>query len=334
MKSYLYIFGVIFSIAFAKAQTVDAELLQQLKHDDGVGTSNVTGTPLEGTIMYDDNLDSIYYRNTTQWVRLLSTNDLGSNNSSTPTLNVTKQTIGYSFAAAQTAANGTNNYNTNCTVTKIAGTTGRYSVAFTSPHPNGASYPITLGIQEDLTNRDGRIAQVVTGTQTANGFDVYIGTGDNGGTADVYVEEVWYFNVTAEIEVVTDVSLSGSTSPPSGVTSLTSSGTPTGDFTNIQLNDNNAFYWALQFNAPNAPGTYNYEILLDNVPYDIGTLNLGNHTVVEQDNLDGTFDYLFTSTSPINGNNAYREISASSVNFVTSTGTGTACGCITFYLLP
>ena len=130
------------------------------------------------------------------------------------------------------------------------------------------------------------------------------------------------------------------TPPPTGPASLTSSGTPTtftttatpdNNFSNVQLNDNNMFSWSFQFNGPNPAVTNNYEILLDDLPYQISGFTLGDHTVVEQDNGDGTFDYLFTSTSAIGGNNGFRQIMASSI---TSTGSGAAgCGCISFFLL-
>lgn len=297
MKNLLIAAFIISGFAFAKAQTVDAELLQQLKRDNGVGTAEVIGTPIEGTIIYDDNSDSIYYRNTTQWVRLLSTNDL---TASAPTLTLNKQIIGYAFAAAQTAADGTNNYNINCSITKPALTTGRYTVAFTSPHPNGANYPITLGVQEDLINRDGRIIQVVTGTQNANGFEVYIGTGDNAGDPDIYVDDVWYFNATAEIEVVVGATIDSTPSGP-----VFSDTTPIGTEDSVQaflaLNNfaDNTSPFILNFRNTTAADV-NWEVLLSNVPYSsIPGLANDTYSSNTSDNGDGTFNYLFTSTAPL-----------------------------------
>ena len=55
-----------------------------------------------------------------------------------------------------------------------------------------------------------------------------------------------------------------------------------------------------------------------------------SHTVVENNNGDGTFDYLFTSTSPLGGNNQFRQIQASK----SAQGIGTNCGCVSFFLIP
>jgi hypothetical protein len=120
-----------------------------------------------------------------------------------PTLTVTKETIGYVFSAAHTQGSGANLFNINSSVSRTA--TGRYTVTLSSAHPNGVNYDITLGVQEDTGNRDGRIIQVVAGSQTATGFQVMILTGDNGGTADGIVDENWYFSVSDTKEVVTDI---------------------------------------------------------------------------------------------------------------------------------
>ncbi len=124
----------------------------------------------------------------------------------TPTLNVTKETIGYIFAASHVNWDGLNNgYNINVTDASITRTDpGRYSVLFTSPHPNGYYYDITFGYKGN-TDRDGRNIQVLN--QDADGFTIEITTGDNGGTADTYVDSTWYFNVTSTKEVITNVSL-------------------------------------------------------------------------------------------------------------------------------
>lgn len=119
-------------------------------------------------------------------------------------LTVTTQTIGYTFAAGLTQGNNGNNlFNINSSVTNTAN--GRYTVTFDTPHPNGANYSIVLGVEEDTGNRDGRIIQVVDNSQTANGFQVMILTGDNGTTADGFVEENWSFQVAATLSVVTNV---------------------------------------------------------------------------------------------------------------------------------
>ncbi len=137
--------------------------------------------------------------------QILSSTATGTDWIAAPSLSVTKEIIGYVFSAGKTTSSGTNSFNINSSVSRTA--TGRFSVSFTTAHPNGSDYDIALGVEEDSTNRDGRIIQVVEGSQTANGFDIMILVGDNGGTADTYVDETWFFNVSATKEVVTDVSL-------------------------------------------------------------------------------------------------------------------------------
>ncbi|MDV7188534.1 hypothetical protein R3X25_14685, partial [Lutibacter sp. TH_r2] len=238
------------------------------------------------------------------------------------TLDVTKETIGYVFAAAHTLGDGTNSFNINCSVSRTA--TGRYTVAFTTAHPNGAEYDITFGTQIN-SGRDSRIVSVLE--QRADGFDVVVVTGDNGTTADTYVDEVWYFNTSATKDVVTGVELVTTTSAGTTTDPTTPTGTPTTDFT-YTLNDTaSGTYFQLGFN--NGVQATSYEILLDNVPYQLTNLTLGDHTVVEQDNGDGTYDYLFTSTSPIGANSQYRQIQGDK----SATGSGNSCNCVSFYTL-
>ncbi len=122
----------------------------------------------------------------------------------TPELTITKKEIGYVFASAYTLKNGTNAYNINCSVARLG--LGRYRVTFATPHPNGANYDVVLSTDENGTNRDGNLPHVVEGTRTATSFDIYIGTGDNGTTADVLIDENWSFQVSDTMEVITDIS--------------------------------------------------------------------------------------------------------------------------------
>jgi len=171
-------------------------------------------------------------------------------------------------------------------------------VKFASEHPNGSEYPITLGVQEDPNNGDGRIIQVVAGSQTATGFQIKIVKGDNGVTADVLRDEIWYYNVVAEIEVVTDVVIQSSSN--GGVPQ----GTQTTSFSLNNFGDQGAFQ--LNFNAGSNPGA-NWEALLSNRPYNslpadttanINGANVG-FTTSYMDNGDGTFNVLITGDSPL-----------------------------------
>jgi hypothetical protein len=117
----------------------------------------------------------------------------------------------------------------------------------------------------------------------------------------------------------------------------TPTGTLTDEFNLNELNDENVSSpWQLGFLSPSYSGSFNYEILLDDVPYTLNNINLGDHTVIENDNGDGTFDYLFTSTSPIQGYYQYRQISADppAPTPSGSAGSGSSCDCVSFYLIP
>lgn len=90
----------------------------------------------------------------------------------------------------------------NATVTKPS--TGRYTVTFGTPHPLGDSYPITLSPVSSEVARDGVHIEVEKDSVTATGFNLWIGTGDNGATADVLVDTTFSFHVGGiESDVVT-----------------------------------------------------------------------------------------------------------------------------------
>ena len=129
------------------------------------------------------------------------------NKGSITRLTFTHTTIGYIFASAHIdgvgSGQGTAPYALNSTVTRTS--TGRYTIEFLVDHPSGNDYPITLGVQEDSVNRDGRIIQVVAGSQNASGFSVIIFVGDNGDDPDTEVDEDWYFSVPATMSVITNV---------------------------------------------------------------------------------------------------------------------------------
>lgn len=82
---------------------------------------------------------------------------------------------------------------------------GQWSVVLTTPHPDGVNYHPSLTVEEQSANRDSVDIQVVQGTQTANGFDIMLTTGDNGGSEDTYVDAPWSFAVTAPTTVITGI---------------------------------------------------------------------------------------------------------------------------------
>ncbi|MFV0564249.1 MAG: hypothetical protein ACK5NB_00290 [Flavobacteriaceae bacterium] len=118
---------------------------------------------------------------------------------------ITKETIGYVFSSAYIAGSGTNLFTNNATVTRNS--TGRYTVTFTNAHPNGVNYDVVFGTHESFSSRDTKDATVIEGSQTANGFEVYVSTGDNGATADVLRDANWSFQVSGTKEVITNIQM-------------------------------------------------------------------------------------------------------------------------------
>ena len=92
-----------------------------------------------------------------------------------------------------------------CGVTVTPVSTGIWQVTFDEPYPTGASYPVLFGTLNDGGTRDGTDAEVINGTQNANGFQIMTTTGDNSGTADILVERWVNFAVPVKKEIVVDV---------------------------------------------------------------------------------------------------------------------------------
>ncbi len=103
--------------------------------------------------------------------------------------------------AARSANGATQSFSRDATITRTA--QGRWRVVFAADHPDGVDYHPSLSVEEQADNRDGVDIQIVQGSQTENGFEVMLTTGDNGGSADTYVDAPWSFEVTAPVTVVT-----------------------------------------------------------------------------------------------------------------------------------
>ncbi|WP_298547997.1 hypothetical protein [uncultured Aquimarina sp.] len=100
-------------------------------------------------------------------------------------------------------------------------------------------------------------------------------------------------------------------------------------FDDGQFGSGNSYQLQVQNNT--AVG-FNYQIWVQNVPYaSIPGLSLVNHTLNTINNGNGTYSYLFTSTSPL-GAFQNRSITGSG-GAPTPLGIGIACGCVSFYKL-
>ena len=74
-------------------------------------------------------------------------------------------------------------------MTAIRISAGRYSLAFFRPHPDGPNYPVVTGGDEPFNTRDNPKITVVDGTRTAAGCEIMVTQDDNGGGADILIDE-------------------------------------------------------------------------------------------------------------------------------------------------
>lgn len=159
---------------------------------------------------YLDNTDSQTLTNNdvggvTQSITISGGNTIPINHPST-SLNVSTQLILHERYRGRSATGTTVQHAVDSTMTRTA--VGRWQVRFTGgTHPNGESYTPHLTAEEQDANRDTPDITIVQGSQNASGFDIQITTGDNGGTADAYVDTPWSWGVEAPITVVTGVTV-------------------------------------------------------------------------------------------------------------------------------
>lgn len=98
------------------------------------------------------------------------------------------------------SANGTTvDFVENATMTRTAA--GQWQIRFAGNHPYGDEYTVTTQAEEQGNLRDTPDITTVQGTQNNAGFDIQITTGDNGGTADGFVDTPWSWSVERGIEI-------------------------------------------------------------------------------------------------------------------------------------
>lgn len=118
-------------------------------------------------------------------------------------LGTTSQVIYHERFAGRSADGTTSSFGRGATLTRTA--QGRWTVVFSGAHTDGANYHPSLTTEEAAAVRPGPHIAVVGGSQTANGFDVQITVGDNGGANGVYTDFPWSFGVDDKTTVITSV---------------------------------------------------------------------------------------------------------------------------------
>lgn len=198
----------------------------------------------------------------------------------------TQQTIKASVYEGGSDNGTTQSWNDGVTLTRTA--LGRWTATFDTPHPNGTNYHPTLTSQEQSGNRDVPDITIVQGSKTANGFQYQITTGDNGGTADAYVDTPHTIGVTAPIDLLMPAGL------PTDPT------LPASSNLNVNVFQDQFFSMALSFTNTTNQQIDNWEALIENVPYNqIPNLTGTPHTLVTSSNPDGTYNHLISSTQPL-----------------------------------
>lgn len=126
-------------------------------------------------------------------------------------LNIVREPCIKIAAHGRIAPNGNVIYASGAIVTRLAA--GRYRITH---NLDDLRYTVSGTAVEDLTNRDSGYLQTIEGTHQGNSVEVYIATGDNSANPDNLVDREFYFQVFAEGECITDVSISdgGGGNPP------------------------------------------------------------------------------------------------------------------------
>ncbi|AXT60803.1 sodium:calcium exchanger [Aquimarina sp. AD10] len=187
-----------------------------------------------------------------------------------------------------------------------------------------SNYPTDVDGNTDTTNRfDFRITlgttiprgSMLTATATVANSTSEFGNGFMVTAATVITNRRITYRVTARTPIA----------PTGTLTSDLSINT----FADGQFGAGNPYQLQVQ-NTTATP--FNYEIWIENVPYStIPGLNLGNHTLQTSSNGDGTFNFLFTSTTALGA--FQTTIISGSGGAPSPPGTGPACGCVSFYKL-
>ncbi|MEP0731775.1 MAG: hypothetical protein ABJQ87_05115, partial [Nonlabens ulvanivorans] len=232
-------------------------------------------------------------------------------------------------AAGKILSTGTAAAGFNATASLI--NTGDYQITFDNDLGT-TSYVIQLTITDLLGvgNDDPNISYY---DQQSDGFKVNVGDNDNGGSDRADFNSEFMFSVIC----LPGFGNGGSTG---GGGTSTGSATPTGTpGTGFNLNNfGDAGNFQLAFNAGNNGGS-TWETLITNRPYSTlpsdlsATVNgtLVPITFVSEDNGDGTFNHLISSSTPLPAFNPSVTISGGATGGGAGTQNSGQCSCISFF---
>ena len=199
------------------------------------------------------------------------------------------------------------------------------------------------GSASDLDSSTSSYSDVDGNTDNTNKFDFLITLPSAVPSGSIITSTATLSNSTSEfgntfsvrsLSVITNRQITyrvtpGSISGSSGPTGTLTTDLIVNNFDDGQNGAGNSYQLQVQNNTATP---FDYEIWIENVPYaTIPGLTLGNHTLNTTDNGDGTYSYLFTSTTPLG---AFQNVIISGSGGAPSPlGSGIACGCVSFYKL-
>ena len=234
---------------------------------------------------------------------------------SNPSLSVSTKDVYVEEYFARSEDGQTQSGNRNATITRTA--LGRWDVVLATAHPDGVNYHPSLTTEEQSANRDMPDISVVQGSVTANGFSIQITTGDNGGTADGYVDTPWSLGIDSPCTVVTGVSLGDGSSAQAytdyEVTSFQNNGFFSTDQMNAQIQ---------VFNTSTTTGVATWELRFD-ANYDITSLTPTGATAgaIQQTDNGTDYSYVIPMTGAIPGNNGNIQIAIQGTRHPSNTDT-------------
>ena len=204
----------------------------------------------------------------------------------TTELNTTTSVIRSEEYFASTADGATQSATRQLTITRSA--VGQWSAVLSPAHVDGVDYHVSFTGEEQSANRDAPDFTIVQGSKTATGFDFQITTGDNGGTADVYIDTPFTIGIDAPVTVLTAVTVLGASVGTPAAGALVSD--------NFQDGNGNAPFSLQIRNTTGSP--IDWIAVISDVDYaSIPSLNAGNYTLSTTG--AGPYTHTFTGTQSL-----------------------------------
>lgn len=121
------------------------------------------------------------------------------------TLTTTDRVIWSEEYFASSVNGTTQSANRNLTIVRTA--VGQWSATLNGDHESGTNYHVSFTAEEQSANRDTPDITIVQGSKTNSSFDFQITTGDNGASADGYVDTPFTVGINCPVTVLTGATI-------------------------------------------------------------------------------------------------------------------------------